>query len=358
MKSSYTSQDVLFQLFRGCLLGTAVGDSLGLQAEALSPGTIRRRWKGRWNQGFLFNYGMVSDDTEHTVMLCRALMKYPKDARAFQKEFASSLRWWLLGGPAGIGLATLKSIIRLWAGISPQRSGVYSAGNGPAMRIAAVGIFFADDPESLREYVLAATCLTHRDPKAVTGAMAIALTAAHRARFVLGRETASFPSIQELAGIDPGDTEWQRLMEAVQSSMEKNDSLQEFACSLGLSKGVSGYMYHTVPVCLYALFRHAGDFKTGLEALLNLGGDTDTTGAIYSALAGMSGNIPENWSGHIKDFPISIPFLEKHAFWLARASESGEPVIPGGFPWWGVPFRNAFFFLVVLAHCFRRIIPC
>ena len=42
MKSSYTSQDVLFQLFRGCLLGTAVGDSLGLQAEALTHGTIRR----------------------------------------------------------------------------------------------------------------------------------------------------------------------------------------------------------------------------------------------------------------------------------------------------------------------------
>lgn len=358
MKLVCKSQELLFHLFRGCLVGTAVGDSLGLPAEALSPGTIRRRWKGRWNQGFFFKYGMVSDDTEHTVMLCRALMKYPHDVKAFQKEFAGSLRWWLAGGPPGIGLATLKSIIRLWAGISPQKSGVYSAGNGPAMRIAAVGIFFADDPEKLRQYVRAATRLTHCDPKALTGAMAIALTSAHMARFAMGKEETPFPLIQDLGAIDRDDAEWQRLMGALQSSMEKNDSLQEFAHSLGLAKGISGYMYHTVPVCLYAFFRHAGDFKRGLEALLNLGGDTDTTGAIYSALAGMNGNIPESWSSHIKDFPLSIAFLEKHALWLARAAGSGEPVIPSRFPWYSIPFRNAFFFFVVLAHCFRRIIPC
>lgn len=358
MNLDYTSQDTLFQLFRGCLVGTAVGDSLGLQAEALSPGTIRRRWKGQWNQGFLFKYGMVSDDTEHTVMLCRALMKHPNDALAFQKEFADSLRWWLLGGPAGIGLATLKSIIRLWLGISPQKSGVYSAGNGPAMRIAVAGISFANDPEKLGQYVSAATTLTHRDPKALTGAMAIALTSAHIARFVMGKEPILFPSIHELADIARDDAEWQRLMEAIQSGMERGDSLQEFATSLGLSKGISGYMYHTVPVCLYALFHHTTDFKTGLEKLLDLGGDTDTTGAIYSALAGMIGDIPEHWSNNIKDFPISIVLLEKHARLLTRVSESGMPIIPNRFPWYGVPFRNAFFFLLVLAHCFRRIIPC
>ena len=186
----------------------------------------------------------------------------------------------------------------------------------------------------------------------------IALTSAHMARFALGREATPFPSIQDLSETAPDDVEWQRLMIAIQSGMEKNDSLQEVACSLGLSKGISGYMYHTVPVCLYALFRHAGDFETGLEALLNLGGDTDTTGAIYSALAGMNGNVPERWSANIKDFPISMAFLEKHALWLAEASESGEPVIPSPFPWYGVPFRNVFFFFVVLVHCFRRIIPC
>lgn len=359
MESLHARQeDVLFRLFQGCLVGTAVGDSLGLPAENLSAGTVRRRWKGQWRQGFFFKYGMVSDDSEHTVLLCRALMKQPKDAAAFRKEFAGGLRWWLLGLPAGIGMATLKSIVRLWLGVSPERSGVFSAGNGPAMRVAVAGIFFADDREMLRQYVEAATCVTHSDPKALTGAMAIASTAAHAARFAMGKEEAPLPSIQDLAGIDAGDAEWQRLMEAIQSGREKGCSLEEFARSLGLSKGVSGYMYHTVPVCLYALFHHAGDFKGGLEAVLNLGGDTDTTGAIYGAVAGMTGEIPEEWVKGMKDFPVSVAFLERHAQGVAQAAASGLPVMPVRFPWYAVPFRNAFFLLMVFLHCFRRVVPC
>ncbi len=300
---------------------------------------------------------MVSDDTEHTVMLCRALMKHPDDVEAFQREFANSLRWWLLGAPAGVGWATLKSILRLWSGISPQRSGVSSAGNGPAMRIAAVGVHFADDPENLRQYVRAATRLTHSDPRAVTGAMAVALVSAHNARFAMGRETEPYPSLRKLAAIDERDAVWQRLVTSIQCGLEQGRSLEEFANSLGLMDGVSGYVYHTVPVCLYALFRHGDDFKTGMESLLNLGGDTDTTGAIYGALAGMCGHIPDDWVRNLKDFPLSVAFLEKHARALSRVSESRKPVQPCHFPWYAVPFRNAFFFFVVLAHCVRRMMP-
>jgi ADP-ribosylglycohydrolase len=60
----------------GCLLGTAVGDSLGLPYEGLS-------------------------------------------ARRARKLFPD---------------ATARSILKLWLGFSPQKSGVFSAGNGPAMR--------------------------------------------------------------------------------------------------------------------------------------------------------------------------------------------------------------------------------
>ncbi len=55
--------------FTGLLLGTAVGDALGLPAENLSAETIRRRWQGQWRMAFIFGRGMVSDDTEHTLMV-------------------------------------------------------------------------------------------------------------------------------------------------------------------------------------------------------------------------------------------------------------------------------------------------
>ena len=40
--------------------------------------------------------------------------------------------------PAGVGLATARACLKLWLGFSPERSGIYSAGNGPAMRSAVL----------------------------------------------------------------------------------------------------------------------------------------------------------------------------------------------------------------------------
>jgi hypothetical protein len=43
------------------------------------------------------------------------------------------LRFWLLGLPAGIGLATGRGIFKLWCVYHPEQAGVFSAGNGPAI---------------------------------------------------------------------------------------------------------------------------------------------------------------------------------------------------------------------------------
>ena len=61
--------------FAGLLLGTAVGDLPGLPAENLSAEKIRKRWNGEWKMRFIFGKGMVSDDTEHTLMVAQALLE-------------------------------------------------------------------------------------------------------------------------------------------------------------------------------------------------------------------------------------------------------------------------------------------
>ena len=69
----------------GSLLGTAVGDALGLPYEGMSRkrvgafGEIRHR--------FLLGRGMFSDDTEHTLMLAAALREHRSDVNAFQRSF-------------------------------------------------------------------------------------------------------------------------------------------------------------------------------------------------------------------------------------------------------------------------------
>ena len=44
----------LEERFAGLLLGTAVGDALGLPAENLSAEKIRKRWNGQWKMRFIF----------------------------------------------------------------------------------------------------------------------------------------------------------------------------------------------------------------------------------------------------------------------------------------------------------------
>src|SRR5580692_3015499 len=107
--------------FAGLLLGTAVGDALGLPAENLSAEKIRKRWNGEWKMRFIFGKGMVSDDTEHTLMVAQALLEHPDNATAFQRALAWKFRWWFAGLPGGVGLATAKSCIKLWMGFAPEK---------------------------------------------------------------------------------------------------------------------------------------------------------------------------------------------------------------------------------------------
>jgi ADP-ribosyl-[dinitrogen reductase] hydrolase len=334
------------------LFGTAVGDSLGLPAENLSARQIQRRWPGPWRHRFVFGRGMVSDDTEHTVFVAQCLADGPTDPKTFQRKLAWKLRWWLLGLPAGIGFATLRAVLKLWFGIPPTRSGVFSAGNGPAMRSAPIGAYFAGRIESIREFVRASTRLTHTDPKAETAALAVALTASWS---VMTRESsASRPNDirDHWLSAGPNDADWIALVEKIIDAHERQRTVPEFAQDMGLEKGVTGYSYHSVPVAFYAWLRHFGDYRAGLEAVISCGGDTDTVGAITGALLAINSPIPDEWSAGLCDHPISRHYLEQ----LAIALESKDRK-PPAFHWLALPFRNLFFLAVVLAHLCRRLIP-
>jgi ADP-ribosyl-[dinitrogen reductase] hydrolase len=79
---------------------------------------------------------MISDDTEHCCMIAQALIVSAGEPDRFSQSFARRLRWWLLSFPPAIGWATLRALLKLWAGFPPEKSGVFSASNGPAMRSA------------------------------------------------------------------------------------------------------------------------------------------------------------------------------------------------------------------------------
>jgi ADP-ribosylglycohydrolase len=297
---------------------------------------------------------MVSDDTEHTIFVAQALLAN-SEPDAFARSLAWKLRWWLLGIPAGIGFATLRATLKSWVGFPPSRSGVHSAGNGPAMRSAIIGALFADDPNRIKSFVHASTKLTHTDERALTGALAVAFAAAWTIRQESKSEANMGNLLPTLRALSD-NAEWLATLAKLESALEGKFSVADFAAELGCSHRVSGYMFHTVPVALFAWLRHWGDFRAAIASVIRCGGDTDTVAAICGALAGCSLGvtaIPVEWRDGIRDWPRSVRLLGEIATRLGNKS----PNVPVRYFWPGVIPRNLLFLLLVLFHAFRRALP-
>lgn len=342
----------------GCLLGTAVGDALGLPCEGLSRSRQLRMFPSLDRYRFFLGKGMCSDDTDHACMVAQALAYSEGSPRRFVASLGWRLRFWLLGLPAGIGFATLRSILKLWLAFPPQFSGVRSAGNGPAMRSAFLGVCLADDDAALVQHVAASTAITHRDPRAECGALAVALAA--RASM---RGTAAAGYLADLrrflAPFSAAGKELLELAERAAASAARGESTAAFADSIGCARGVSGYMYHSVPVALHAWLSSPYDFASAVTAAIRCGGDTDTvaaiTGAIVGAGVGKNG-IPERWLADLWDWPRGARWIERLAecavMRMPRPGEGATFIAP----WW-IVVRNFGFLLIVLAHGFRRLAP-
>lgn len=342
----------------GAVLGCAVGDAIGLPYEGLSRRRGLRLLGAPDRHRFLFSRGMVSDDTEHTCLVAQALCAAPNDAEAFAQHLARHLRWWLTGVPAGIGLATLRATLRLWLGYPPARSGVFSAGNGPAMRSPVLGAAIAD-LGVLRSYVRASTLITHTDPKAFYGALAVAV-AAWCARRGEASPAGFVETFRSVLGPDDDSTEFLALLAKTTASAAAGESTAAFADGLGCSRGVSGYVYHSVPVALHGWLSHPRDYPQAIAAVVGCGGDADTTAAMTGAVVGAGvgrAGIPAAWLAGLWEWPRSAPWMEQLAHAMAAAAHSGvarspppvTPVIGLG--------RNGVFLAVVLAHAARRVLP-
>ncbi|MGL4553818.1 MAG: ADP-ribosylglycohydrolase family protein [Gemmataceae bacterium] len=329
----------------GAILGCAVGDALGLPYEGLSRRRGVRLLGPPDRHRFLFGRGMVSDDTEHTCMVAQSLCDAPADPDAFARHLARRLRWWLLGVPAGIGFATLRAVLKLWLGFPPGRSGVFSAGNGPAMRSGVLGAAI-DDVEALRAFVAASTRVTHTDPKAYRGAFAVALAAWCAKR---GLHDAG-----DFLARCRGDDEFDALLARVGASLSAGETTEAFAEKLGGRRGVSGYVYQTVPVALHAWLSHPRDYRAAVTAVIRCGGDADTTAAIVGSVVGAGvgrEGIPPQWLDGLWEWPRTVGWMQR----LADAVRAGGRP-PGVVPLVGLA-RNGAFVAAVLGHVARRALP-
>lgn len=341
----------------GSLLGTALGDSLGLPFENIAPGRAARMFPPPLRQRFFFGKGMVSDDTEHAALTALAMAHSGGDEAAFTRHLAWSLRFWILCMPAGIGWATLRSLLKLWLGWGAARSGVFSAGNGPAMRAPVIGATFPADDETAkrREFVRAATLITHTDPRAEQGAQLAAFAAACAALAPRPEDGPQRFRERLAATIPDLAPDWAPLLGAAFASAASGATTAEFAAAQGWHSGVSGFILHTIPAVLHAWCRSPGDLRAALSDIIAAGGDTDTTAAILGGIIG-AGTPPDAFPGDLldglQDWPWSADFLRR----CGKAAASPAAPVPAVL-WPLVLIRNIAFAAIVITHGFRRLLP-
>jgi ADP-ribosyl-[dinitrogen reductase] hydrolase len=166
----------------------------------------------------------------------------------------------------------------------------------------------------------------------------------HALERLLGQNDAGFLALARLAAASAG----------------RGETTETFAASLGAGERVSGYVLQTVPVALHAWFCFPQDYRQAVLAVIQCGGDTDTTAAIVGAIVGASVGpvgIPSAWQSSLWEWPRSVAWMTRLGTQLASACTDGSPQRPLSLPFLPLLLRNAFFTTVVLAHGFRRLLP-
>jgi ADP-ribosyl-[dinitrogen reductase] hydrolase len=334
----------------GTLLGTALGDALGLPAEGMSARAIDRRF-GRVDRfRLLGRTGFVSDDTEQAVLVAQSLARHPDDADRCVRAFRRSLLGWFARLPWGVGLATVRSCLRIGMGLSP--SGVMSAGNGAAMRAAIVGAFFHDRPVEREVFGRALAQVTHRDVRAVEGALYVAEMVASCATNTTFADLAACQAEARKVVTDP------QLGEAIDRATELalgGASTTEAASVCG----TSGFFVHTLAFATFQFLRHGDDPMRTLVEAISAGGDTDSIGAILGGWLGAfhgERGLPDDLIGRIHDGPFGPSHLRSLASCLALVGEGRTCPVPG-YSASAALARNLALYPVILGHGFRRLLP-
>lgn len=286
----------------GALLGLAIGDALGMPTQTLSPVEIRARYGPI--TGFLAPFaehpvsqglpaGAVTDDTEQALLLARRLLACSPQIRPADGWFggwddqawAADLLGWEEGVRARglrdlLGPSTKRAIDALLAGADPAETGRHGTTNGAAMRIAPVAIATPPEPAAMLVARVAQTArVTHATAPAIAAASAVAAAISAGiagADWTTARDAACAAArLGALTGhwVDGGDVA-ARIVAACT------------AADAAALCGTSVQAAESVP-CAFALAEAAqGDAWQAACRAAELGGDTDTIGAIAGALCG------------------------------------------------------------------------
>jgi len=266
---------------RGCAVGAAVGDALGMPLEFDPPRPesymVREMGVGRLPPG------TFTDDTEMALALAESLLwACPVEPEDLARRFVA----WYRGEPYDIGLHTRSVLARVATGTpwdlaveAQQADNPDSAGNGSVMRAWPVALVHWDDLNELLSDSRLQSRVTHPHPECEAGC-----AFSNAAIYFLMQGAEKPEAVAEAVRAS-------NMPEALQAAIEAAPlrSRSQLANS--------GWVRHTLESAVWGLMT-TDSFEEAVIQVINLGRDADTAGAVVGALAGAAyglAEIPDRW---------------------------------------------------------------
>ena len=302
--------DPRFSRAYGALAGLALGDALGMPTQAMSPEQIRAVYgritglvDGDASQPYApgMPAGSVTDDTEQALLVASLLVRGRGSSSGRVAldagEFAHALLAWEdsmieRGSLDLLGPSTKAALERVRAGEDPLSVGGAGTTNGAAMRVTPIGIAISTaDPEAFADAVWSSCQVTHatrqgfQSAALVAAAVSMGIDAARSTtpdlRGLLWKAVSYVDSLPERGAWTPDPDVIAATRRAMQ--LVANPASSSLEC-LVEQVGTSVASAEAIPMA-FALLARDPSPQALLDAA-NIGGDTDTIGAIAGAILG------------------------------------------------------------------------
>lgn len=281
--------------YRGSLLGLAVGDAVGTTLEFMPRGTFPRLTDMVGGGPFNLKPGQWTDDTSLALCLAESLVEQQGFVPVDQLQ--RYLMWWKNGYWSSTGkcfdignttIAGLSHFSKTGEVVAPT-SEPRMAGNGSIMRLAPVPMAFRLAGSQMHTRAEESSLTTHAAPVAVEAAS-----------YFSGLIAGALSGVDKDTLLDDFYSPAEGYFSPYRNPLETD--IWEVAKGSFKEKSESeirgsGYALHTLEAALWA-FYHTDNYEEGLLKVVNLGEDTDTTGAVYGQLAGAfygMDQIPQRW---------------------------------------------------------------
>ncbi|RMF44199.1 MAG: ADP-ribosylglycohydrolase family protein [Planctomycetota bacterium] len=291
----------------GVLLGTAIGEALGVGLEGLSRRAMLRQWE---NSPLAYSYwprsGSYGEHTRLMLVAAQALLNSHNELNPFQRALAWRLSWYPLSFPVGISAGMLWTCMKCrFRRLGVQTGAMDGGRTDAATRAVFFGIALHGAGHRLPNWMQSTTAVTHRSPHSIDACtflatlMNTAATSRYRRVETGGDARQAGPmaraplaplsdpvAVLQQAAEGCTTAELRELVAEMQQGLQSRWSVARLARQLGYVDRVPNQILPVTALASYAFLRHSGDYRWAVERAIRLGGATAVLGAIAGGLAG------------------------------------------------------------------------